>query len=412
MNNIAITIFALAAAVAAQGQTMGNSSYPQLDGGLLEFNLGKKGNEGANKIRFGGFLDATGYHKEIKNADSENGFDITHASIGVQGSFLDGKLGFFLQTDFAYSNPLMDAWVSYSPVRGLRLTAGQRQSVTDTRQMMMLDQGQAFDQRSYVSRTFFATGRELGIFAEYRLPVSRVGFDITGSVTSGDGRNSFGSTSTDADCGGLKYGVRLSLYPLGFFKPGNELVFNDFAYEENLRLGIGGAFSYNCGASSWVGEGHNDFQLYNRQGDARYPDYRRFAADILLKWRGFSLLADYINTSATRVKGIYTDPNGGNPIQPCQIADYLALGNGFDVQAGYLFPHKWAVDAAYSLVRPEFDDESSYLKRADNYELGVSKYFLGNSIKLQVAGEYTRFEKKLGDEYQNFAVKLNMQLVF
>ena len=74
------------------------------------------------------------------------------------------------------------------------------------------------------------------------------------------------------------------------------------------------------------------------------------------------------------------------------------------MQAGYLFPHKWAVDAAYSLVRPEFDDESSYLKRADNYELGVSKYFLGNSIKLQVAGEYTRFEKKFGDEYQNFIV--------
>lgn len=403
---------ALLAGTVAVAQTIGNEAYPQLNGSLLDFNLSKKESDNGNKIRIGGFLDVSAYHTEVKNANSENGFDITHADLSVEGNLLNNKLGFFLQADFANSDPLLDAWVAYRPVKNLKISIGQKQSITDTRQMLMLDQGQAFNERSFVSRTFFKTGRELGIFIEERIPIRNVGFDIGVAVTSGDGRNSFGSSSTDSDCGGLKYGGRISFYPLGFFAPGNENVFNDFARESSPKLSIGGAFSYNDGTSSPVGEGHGDFTLYNGKGEKSYPDYRRISADILFKWNGFSLLADYINTSGTSLNDLYLDPDGVSKLQPRQIADYLALGNGFDIQAGYVFPKMWALDASYSMVRPEWDEKTSVVKRADNIEAGVSKYFVGNSIKLQLATEYTHYKHSFGEPYKNFTVKFNLQLVF
>lgn len=412
MKKITTILMLLAVAVGTSAQTIGNEAYPQLNRGLLDFNLSKDGSDNGNKIRFGGFFDATAYHTEVKNADALNGFDVTHADLSVEGRLLNGRLGFFLQADFATSDPLLDAWVSYMPIKGLKITAGQKQTITDTRQMMMLDQGQAFADRSFVSRSFFKSGREIGLFVEHRLPVGNTGFDLGVSVTSGDGRNSFGSSSTDPDCGGLKYGGRVSFYPLGFFSPGNELVFGDFARESTPKLAVGGAFSYNRGASNRVGEGHGEFTMYDEKGDVRYPDYRRISADILFKWQGFSLLADYVNTTATSLNRLYLDPNGGTKLQPRQIADYLVLGNGFDIQVGYLFSGMWAIDAAYSMVRPEWEEASDLLRQADNIEAGISKYFAGNSVKLQLATEYTRYKQVFGDNYKDFTVRFNLQLIF
>lgn len=413
MKKINILLFSLTMASGISAQTIGNNSYPQLRDGLLDFRLGKETGIDRDRIRIGGFIDASVYHTEIKNADASNGFDVTHADLSIEGSLLKGRLGFFLQADFASSDPLLDAWVSYRPVRGLRIIAGQKQSITDTRQMMMLDQGQAFCERSFVSRTFFRSGREVGLFVEGRIPAGLTGFDLGASVTSGDGRNSFGSSSTDPDCGGLKYGARASFYPMGFFSPGNELVFTDFARETTPKIAIGAAFSYNDGASNQVGEGHGDFTMYNSEGKVRYPDYRRISADVLFKWQGFSLLVDYINTTATRLNSLYLDPDGGTRLQPRQIADYLALGNGLDVQAGYLFSKMWAVDAAYSMVRPEWPETaSSVLRRADNIEAGVSKYFAGNSVKLQLMTSYTRYKEEFGARYKDFTIRFNMQLIF
>lgn len=136
------------------------------------------------------------------------------------------------------------------------------------------------------------------------------------------------------------------------------------------------------------------------------------SADILFKWNGFSLLADYINATATSLDGLYLDADATGSLQPRQIADYLVLGNGLDIQAGYVFPKMWAVDAAYSMVRPEWEEQSSVLRRADNIEAGVSKYFVGNSIKLQLTAGYTRYSRLYGDQYKDFTVRFNFQLIF
>lgn len=72
-------------------QTIGNEAFPQLKDGLLDLNLRTPG----QKLRFGGYLQGSGYYTDIKNAESEYGFDIEHAYLSLEGSFLNEKLGFF-----------------------------------------------------------------------------------------------------------------------------------------------------------------------------------------------------------------------------------------------------------------------------------------------------------------------------
>lgn len=409
MKKIYTGVFSLLFAAGLSAQTIGSEVYPQLKDGLLDLNLKSPG----QKIRIGGYVQTSGYYTEIKNDDADYGFDVEHACLNMEGSFFDGKLGFFLQGDFAESYPLLDAWVSYMPIKALKISAGQKQTFTNTRQMMMLDQGQAFGERSGMSQVFFNTGRELGLFLESRLTIGKVGAEIGLAVTSGDGRNSFGSSSTDPDCGGLKYGGRANIYPLGFFIQGNDMVFHDFVREKTPKLALGVAYSYNNGASNRIGEGHGDFVMYNKNGETDYPDYRRLSADLLFKWGGFSFLADYTNTTGNGLNKLYISPDENAKLQPQQITDYLALGNGLDVQAGYLLPNLLAVDLSYSMVRPEWKEtENSTLHRADYFQAGVSKYIRNNSIKLQLTTAYARYKKGFEEPYKDLTVKFNAQIIF
>ena len=393
----------------ASAQSLNSETEETLTDGILNLNLGGKD----NRVRIGGFVQAGGHFTEIKNAQNDNGFNVDRALLNVEGTFISNTLEFFLQMDFTQDYPLLDAYATYKPVKGLVLSMGQKQTFTNSRDMMLRDQSTATGEHSVMSQTFGSTGRELGLYAEYRLPLTGVGVDLGVAVTSGDGRNSFGSSSTDPDCGGLKYGGRLTVYPMGYMKRGNEVVFHDFAREESPKLAIGGAFSYNDGASNAVGEGHGDFTMYDSKGDAAYPVLRKISADIMFKWQGFTLLADYVNTTATKLDNLYTVASPTGKLLPKEIANYLALGNGFDVQAGYLTKNGWAVNAAYSYVKPEFEETSaSALVEKYSWDAGVAKYLFRNTLKLQLAGNYTHYRHVMMQPYKNRSVKLNIQLMF
>lgn len=394
----------------AKAQSLHSEATDRLTDGILNLDLGGK----ANKVRIGGFVAANGHLTEVKNDNNDNGFNVEHAYFSIEGSFLGEKLGFFLQTDFTLSYPLLDAYATYQPVKNLVFAVGQKQTFTNTREMMLRDELTAFGgQHSAMSQAFCETGRELGIYAEYRVPSQSVGLDMGVAVTSGDGRNSFGSSSIDSDCGGLKYGGRATVYPLGYFKRGNELVFHDFVREEHPRLAIGVAFSYNDGASHAKGEGHGDFTMYDADGQSAWPDYRRLAADIMLKWQGFTLLADWQNTTATHLDDLSTAASTSTRLVPEQIADYLALGNGVDVQAGYLFKSLWAIDAGWSWINPEFrEHENSALSKQVSIDLGLSKYFCNNAIKVQLHGNYTKYRTEFMQPYKNRSVRVSAQVMF
>lgn len=407
MKKIFITMIALLSAYASMAQDNQNSAKFELGKGL-DVNL----NDGEYNFNLSGFIRVFGGYRNEKDGEDEALFGVNDAYLTLRGGLLHDKFTFMLQTNFADPNPLMDAWAAYHLKSYLTVTAGQKQTFTNNREMMMREQGLSFMNRSIVSRYFSGTGRELGVFVESRLFLGKMVAKPAISVTTGDGRNSFGTSSIDVDFGGLKYGGRLDLLPLGEFKSGNDVVGADFMREATPKLLIGGAMSYNDGASNKVGEGHGDFVLYDKDGKSKFPALRKVSADLLFKWQGLSVMAEYVNSTATALNGLNTKSTGDSPLQPTEIANYLALGNGYNVQVGYVLKNGWAFDARYSKVVPEFDETKlSVFRESDDYSVGVGKYFIDNRLMCQGWFSYLKNPNQ-ATANASLRAELSMQIIF
>jgi hypothetical protein len=367
-------------------------------------------NDGAYQFKISGMiLPAISVEKMSTQTTTDNYFNVQRCYFNFSGTALKEKVSFFLQTDFSLGSPLLDAWLAYKPINGMTITAGQMQSISNNREMLVMEDKLQFADRSLLSTAFSKTGREFGVFAVQKLSISSIGIVPQVSVTSGDGRNSFGVDSRDTDLGGLKYNARIDLYPLGYFAKGNDDLIADLVHEKDLKFVIGGAASYNTGVSNVVGEGHGDFQFYNQNGAIKLPDYRKIYGDILFKFRGISLLGEFVKATATNLDGSYTAASLSSPLIPTQISEYLALGSAYNAQIGYVTKDGYALDVRYSELIPEFaNDTRSIISKTSGLNIGFSKYFKANNLKLQAS--FT--SNKYADNSTLMVGSLGVQVVF
>ena len=353
--------------------------------------LGFTFDNGKHLVRVGGFIQPAWGIDVSDGEDPDQFLNARRTHFFLQGQFFDDSVEFFFQSDFSRAEPLLDAWLSYRPWSWLDVSVGQRQALTNNREMLHMESQLAFSRRSVLSRTFSLSGRELGLFVRTEVDLGGVIVRPQGSVTSGDGRNSFGADSRDVDIGGFKWGGRLDILPFGDFSEGNGAMVVDLAREQSLKVILGGAFSYNDGASHRNGAGHGDFFLYNEGGEDQLPDYVMIYADLLAKFRGFSLLAEFVNASATSLQGTYTDDSGVNLLFRTQISEFLILGNGFNAQLGYYLGAGVGMDVRYSRLFAEFTgNEQSLLKDTTAYGAGLTVYILKQTLKVQIS--YERLE--------------------
>ncbi|WP_461532818.1 porin [Sinomicrobium sp.] len=407
MKNTIVYALILFAAHIAVGQEV------KINKNTADFELGKGLNfnfdEGNYQFNIGGFIQPGFIYSKADDMKAESQFRAKRAYFHLSGTALREKVSFLIRTDFSLNKPLLDAWVAYHPTSEISITFGQKRTFTNSREMTYDEDKLQFTERSMASTVFSDTGREFGLFVEGRFKWGTVGISPQVAITSGDGRNSFGADSRDTDKGGLKYGGRLDVYPLGYFSPGNDNLTADLLHEQSLKMVIGAAASYNDGASNAVGEGHGEFAIYDADGEVQLPDYRKFYADILLKYQGFSLLAEYANTSATELQELFVNEAANVPLLPQQISSYLIIGDAWNTQLGYTTLSGYGIDLRYTQLLPEFNTYSaSLLQESKAYTLGLSKYFKNNNLKLQTS--FSKIENPNGlDEFRG---ELLLQLVF
>lgn len=242
----------------------------------------------------------------------------------------------------------------------------------------------SFINRSLVSTVYSQRGREFGLFVEYSIGNDRLALVPEVAVTSGDGINAFGVDSRDPDIGGMKYAARITVYSLGAFSKGYEKMITDLMHEKDLKVAIGGAASYNNGASETVGEGRGNFLWYDAFGALFLPDYRQWFVDMVAKYRGFSLLVEYGMATATDLEGSFINEAASIPLVPNQVSEYLALGSGLHTQLGYVTKSGWGADLRYAQVTPEFGTNPfSIVEETSAYALGLARYVKGNALKVQ-----------------------------
>ena len=158
--------------------------------------------------------------------------------------------------------------------------------------------------------------------------------------------------------------------------------------------------------SSRRGRIGGDFLFYNitaTDTNLRLPNYLKYGADLMLKYQGFSLLAEYVKTQAYIANDItHRNDKYGNSndiitnFRSLDPKDYvrsqLLLGSGFNIQSGYLFKNLFSIDGRFTTINA---DEFSWLNngvfynRPKYYTIGLSKYFARNyGFKIQAAITY------------------------
>ena len=382
-----LIIIFIATFITAQESSQNKSDFDFGNGVSLSF-------EGNYNFNINGYIKPTYVYNEMTSIvdggtinEFNRQFKSKNSVLEISGNAKKEKVSFSIRMDYSLSNPLLDAWVGYHPSKSINVYFGQKNSFLNNREMIFNEDILQFTDRSLLSQNHTNSyGQEFGLFIETTFGEEFI-LSPKFAVTSGDGRNSFGEDSRDSDLGGVKFGARLDLYPFGNFSKGNEGSV-DLVGEQKLIMELGFAYSKNIGTSHRTGNGHGDIMFYDADGNNNLPDYEKIFIDLLLKYKGFSFLAEYADSAASGLNETYIDAS--NLLIPQQISEYLVLGSSYNFQLGYIFQNDIGIDFRYEFSTPEFTNEinnsyeNSILQDFENMSLGISKYFDNNNLKIQV----------------------------
>ena len=384
--------------------------------------LNFSGKDNNYNFEISGFLQPiTESKKYLDNDDATfyNRMRIRRAGLQFSGNSKKEKLSYRLQLDLtgggegdaSIGSLVFDAWVAYDVTKRIKLSFGQKATGTDNRELGMRSTTLQLVERSPISGAF-ASIREFGFFAESTYKISKQSYikpEI--AITNGDGINVF-----NKDHGGLKYGGRIDYLPFGLFNNFGQYRQADLVRELTPKFVIGANYSYNVGISDRRGSESGTILYLDSQNKELLPDYVKYGVDFLLKYRGFSLLGEYVNASARVPSGItkYIRDNGtiDTSVLDVDVKSRMMLGEGFNLQSGYVFKNLFSIDGRIAHLKPQtnsFLNNGTYYNRSNYYTLGITKYLARNyGAKIQLDCTYINakvgsndINKKpiLGDEF-------------
>jgi hypothetical protein len=346
-------------------------------------------------------------------ADGKNTNDVNVKTLRlfVQGHVLVPELKYTIQLAFGSgdfdkdsSSPIFDAFVDYTLLRDLNVRVGQY-FVPFDRARTIREFALQFVDRQQVVREL-TLDRDLGIMLSssdlFGLG-SRLAYNAF--LGAGDGKNRVTNSANPngSQVPSLLAVGRVIVRPFGAFDDDQE---GDLTRKQNLRLALGAALGYSVSASRQrVTTGD-----YYTQGTF---DYLHAAADLVVKYAGFSLLAEGVLRDANRRfrTGVNSD---GKVVQDSSVSGY-----GYFVQAGQMLTDKLEVtarwDDLYAKDKAEkFADTDkgaaatfARLVAATGRQVGggLNLYLNGHALKLQ-----TDYFYGFGEEFKGGSHGARLQL--
>ena len=335
----------------------------------------------------GTIADAAG---DDEAASSE--FQARRVRLAFEGHFIVPELTFYLQLGFSNRDteadlrvPLRDAWVSYAPLRDFALRVGQGK-VPFNRQRVVSSSALQFADRS-IAQDELTLDRDVGIYAYSKNLFGlgdRLGYQL--GMFGGDGRNRLSTR------GGLLWVARVEFSPFGKFESYSESD-HDRLSTPRLQMAFGAALNENS-----VRERSTTGATYTLGGF----DYQHLEADLIFKWAGFSLQAEWIWRDAPVRSNSAVNADG------MTLTEYARPAWGYFVQSGYYFAFGLEVAARYSDLRPRAGGDPN-LVRARELGGALSWYFEQHSLKLQADYFYLFGDTFEGGRHQ---VRVQGQLQF
>ena len=385
------------------------AQQPKLDKYVLGEGLTFNGSKGYS-LKIGGFVQPfieSKFYSNDSTKDVYNRFRMRRLRLRLSGDIPEYKMDYRFQIDLSgisevgdatASNFLMDAWIAYNPNKQIQLKFGQSASLTDNRELTMGSHTLQLPERSRLTSSF-STIREFGLFASgnYRTGGGTYLRPFL-AITNGDGINVFGK-----DHGGLKVGGRIDFLPFGLFTNFGQYRQADLVRELTPKLIMGVNYSVNSDMSSRRGRESGTILYLDNNLNESLPDFTKYGFDFLFKYKGFSMLGEFVKTTATvpsdiiyrvRVDGSIATTFNVNGVQdmPNYVKGRMMLGEGYNIQAGYVYKKKYSIDARYTHLEADqnsFLNNGTFYNRPNYYTLGLSRYFTRNyGFKVQASITY------------------------
>ena len=269
---------------------------------------------------------------------------------------------------------ILDAVVMWNFYQNFELWMGQTKLPGNIERVISSGNLQQVDRSLLNSR--FNIDRDLGIQLRHHFNLSDK-FLVREklAVSMGEGRN-----ITTGNLGGHQYTARLELLPFGEFESKGEYSGSDLKREEKPKLMLAATFDTNKNAvKNRSNQGSymiNDIGFYE-------TDINTIFVDAMFKYQGFSFMAEYANRTADdpiakNSDGTETDVTGTD--------DVVQVGNGLNLQTGYLFKKDWEVSGRYTNIN--LDEDITGRHPQTQYTLGLSKYIVGHKLKVQTDLSY------------------------
>ena len=212
----------------------------------------------------------------------------------------------------------------------------------------------------------FTIDRDFGIQLRHKMNLSdKFVVKEIFSLAQGEGRN-----VTTGNLGGHMYTGRLEFLPFGEFQSEGDYKGADLKREQSPKLALGVSYDHN----------NNAVKTRSNQGSYMTTDTGFFETNIntlfvdaMFKYKGFSLMAEYSDRTAK-------DPFAKNS-DGSLTGDKVEVGRGLNLQTGFLLNKDWEISGRYTNIK--LDKNITGKNPESQYTLGLSKYIVGHSLKVQ-----------------------------
>jgi len=315
----------------------------------------------------------------LNSLKHSNKFYLRRARLKFDGYALTPKLKYKMEFDMV-SGQVLDAVIKWNFAGKFQLWVGQTK-LPGNRERVISSQKLQFVDRSLLNSKY-TIDRDMGLQLRHTFNIGNMVVREAVAVSLGEGKNI--KLSSD----GFSYTGRLELLPFGNFESKGDYFSADLKREDKPKLALGATYNFNHNATKSGG------QIGSTLSESR--NLSTIFADLMFKYKGLSIMGEYANKTVLGASTAITDTTG-------TFVESFYTGQAVNAQIGYLLPKNWEISGRYTIVLPE---TASLNNNLTQYTLGLSKYIIGHSLKVQSDISYIQEQTKDSKFMYRFQVEL------
>jgi len=279
------------------------------------------------------------------------------------------------------ANIILDASLEHKFYKNFSILFGQRKLPGNRERVVSSGNLQFVDRSRLNSR--FNIDRDMGLQLKHKFKFGKTVVKEVIAFSQGEGRN-----VTEGHFGGYEYTFRGEILPMGEFQSKGDYVGSAVKREKSPKLAIG--LTYDINQNSVRERGNLGSFITNAAGDYVGRDLNTFFADLMFKYQGLSVMAEYADKQADNNNPFITEIINGEEVE---IGTFYT-GTGLNLQAGYMFPSNYEIAIRYTDINPD----EGVSRHEDHYTLGISKFVAGHKLKFQTDVSLIQLENR-DDEF-------------